>query len=226
MTMGRRHLRKEQGYSLLETVVSMIVFLLVLFAVYIVLESNQTIYAKGESRVDVQQSARASMDQIAALLRNAGYFPENFTTPAPPVPLTNPIQLATDNALAIYGDADGTGTSNVFLFCQNGTEVRWVKAAAGLLGAYSCAQGMVLARNVTRLTFSYFDANHSPIPNPPTPPYQLDGQGVNAIPSFAVTTQRGAIWRVVVALTATENVTGQQPQTFTLTSNLRLRNLN
>jgi type II secretory pathway pseudopilin PulG len=217
--------RNQQGYSLLETVVTVSIFLLVLFAVYTVFESSRSIYAKGEGKVDAQQGARAAMDQIATLGRNAGYFPENFAPiPAAP-PLVNPIQIATDNALAIYGDADGSGVSNVFLFCQNGTLVRWITSAVGLPGAYSCNQGMVLARNVTGLTFTYFDANNNPMPNPPTPPYQLDGQGTGAVPTFLNTTQRRAVRRVVVTLTATEVVPGQQPQTYTLTSNVRLRNL-
>jgi hypothetical protein len=234
MTMRQRPHGNEQGHSLLETIVSLSVFLLVLFAVYVVLESNQSIYAKGEGKVDVQQNARAAMDQMATLLRNAGFFPENFTTPPPAIPLVNPIQMATDNALAIYGDADGSGTSNVFLFCWNNDPVRNVdlvrrkKSTAGVPGAYTCDQGMTLARaRSVGLTFTYFDANNNPIPNPPTPPYQLDGQGVGVAPSFADTTQRGAIRRVVITLTVTENIPGQQQQQiYTLTSNVRLRNLN
>jgi hypothetical protein len=219
--------RKDHGHSLLETIVSLSVFLLVLFAVYVMLESNQTIYAKGGRRVDVQQSARTAMDQIAALVRNAGYFPENFDANvandlANPVP----IQIATDNVLAIYGDADGSGTSNVFLFCLNGTSLIRVRAAVGTPAAYTCNQGQVLGLNITNPRFAYFDANNNPIPNPPTPPYQLDGEGPGLIPLFASTAQRGAVRRIVITLTATENVPGQQPQTYTLTSNVRLRNLN
>lgn len=225
MTMDDKYHRSQGGFSLLETLVTVSIFLLVLFAVYTVFESSRVIYAKGEGRVDVQQGARAVMDQLATLVRNAGYFPENFTTPPPGVLLTNPIQVATDNALAIYGDANGTGTSNVFLFCQNATVVRWVTSAVGLPGAYTCNDGMVLARNATTLTFRYFDANNNPIPNPAIPPYQLDGQGTGAAPSFLDTTQRGAIRRVVISLTTTETVSGQQPQTYTLTSDVRLRNM-
>lgn len=228
--MNYRHHRKDQGHSLLETIVSLSVFLLVLFAVYIVLESNQSIYAKGEGKVDVQQSARAAMDQISTLLRNAGYFPENFdANPVNDLANPVPIQVATDNALAIYGDADGSGTSNVFLFCLNGTSLIRVRAAVGTPAAYTCNQGQVLGLNITNPRFAYFDANNNPIPNPPTPPYQLDGEGLGPVPPvplFASTAQRGAVRRVVITLTATENVAAQQPQTYTLTSNVRLRNLN
>ena len=228
--MNYRHHRKDQGHSLLETIVSLSVFLLVLFAVYIVLESNQSIYAKGEGKVDVQQSARGAMDQISTLLRNAGYFPENFdANPVNDLANPVPIQVGTDNALAIYGDADGSGTSNVFLFCLNGTSMIRVRAAVGTPAAYTCDQGQVLGLNITNPRFAYFDANNNPIPNPPTPPYQLDGEGLGPVPPvplFASTAQRGAVRRVVITLTATENVPAQQPQTYTLTSNVRLRNLN
>lgn len=225
MTMDDKRHRSQRGYSLLETLVTLSIFLLVLFAVYTVLESSQVIYAKGEGRVDAQQGARAVMEQVATLLRNAGYFPENFTTPPPGIPLVNPVQIAADNALAIYGDANGTGISNVFLFCRNGTLVRWITSPVGIPGAYTCDQGTILARNATNLIFRYFDANNDPIPNPPTPPYQLDGQGTGAVPSFLDTTQRGAVRRVVVTLTATEAVPGQQAQIYTLTSDVRLRNM-
>lgn len=225
MTMDDKRHRSQRGTSLLETLVTVSIFLLVLFAVYTVLESSRVIYAKGEGKVDAQQGARAVMDQAATVLRNAGYFPENFTTPPPGILLVNPIQIATDNALAIYGDANGTGASNVFLFCRNGNLVRWITSPVGVPGAYTCDQGTILARNATNVSFTYFDANNNPIPNPPTPPYQLDGQGTGAVPSFLDTTQRGAVRRVVITLTATEAVPGQPQQVYTLTSDVRLRNM-
>ncbi len=197
--MDGRHQMNEQGFSLLETLVTVSIFLLVLFAVYTVFESSQSVYAKGEGKVDVQQSARAAMDQIAVLLRNAGYFPENFTTPPPAILLANPIQIATNNALAIYGDADDTGSSKFFLFCLEGTRVRWVSSPAAVP---ACNGGMVLAQNVTNPNiFTYFDASNNPTADP------------------------ADVRRVVVTLTATEDVPGHQPQTYTLTSSVRLRNL-
>ncbi len=197
--MDGRHQMNEQGFSLLETLVTVSIFLLVLFAVYTVFESSQSVYAKGEGKVDVQQSARAAMDQIAVLLRNAGYFPENFTPIPPAILKANPIRIATNNALAIYGDADDTGSSKFFLFCLEGTRVRWVSSPAAVP---ACNGGMVLAQNVTNPNiFTYFDASNNPTADP------------------------AAVRRVVVTLTATEDVPGHQPQTYTLTSSVRLRNL-
>jgi hypothetical protein len=94
----------------------------------------------------------------------------------------------------------------------------------GAAGSYTCSSGDVLAESVTNLAFAYYDANNNPVPDPPAGPYQLDAQGAGAAPTFANTTQRSAVRRVVITLTARESVPNQPPQTYTLTSDVRLRN--
>jgi hypothetical protein len=86
----------------------------------------------------------------------------------------------------------------------------------------------VMAESIIGLRFTYYDANDTPIPDPPGTPYTLDGEGPGGVPTFVDTTQRGAVRRVVVTLTARELVPGQpgQTQTYTLTSDVRLRNSN
>ena len=111
------------------------------------------------------------MGQMITQLRMAGYFPENFdANTANDLANPIPIQVATDGALAIYGDADGSGASNVFLFCLSSTSLIRVRAAVGTPAAYTCSQGQVLGRNITNLSFTYYDANNTPIPNPPNSP--------------------------------------------------------
>jgi hypothetical protein len=81
-----------------------------------------------------------------------------------------------------------------------------------------------VAEAVTGLSFAYFDANNNPVPNPPTGPFSLDGQGLAAVPSFVNTTNRVAVRRIVIAVTTRETVPGQPAQTFNLTTDVRLRN--
>jgi hypothetical protein len=177
--------------------------------------------------MDVQQNARVGMDEIARELRMTGYFPENFdTNTGNNLVNVSPIQLATDNALAILGDADGSGTTNVFLFCLDGAVLRRKRAASGAVASYTCSGGDVLAENVTSLRFGYFDVNNTAVPNPPTPPFQLDGQALSAVPDFSDVTQRQAVRRAVITLTVRQDVPRQAPQVYTLTSDVRLRNLN
>ena len=212
--------------TLLELIIGAAIFLVVLLAAYQVFDASHATYSSGQRKVDVQQNARAAMDELMRQIRVAGYFPENFTIPPPATPLVNPIQVAANNALAIYGDVDGSGASNVFLYCLDGTLLRRTRAAQGAAAAYTCASGDIVADNITSLSFTYFDANNNPVPNPPAAPYRLDGEGVGAAPAFASTAERGAVRSVLITLTAQEDVPFQQAQTYTLTSSVRLRNLN
>jgi Tfp pilus assembly protein PilW len=223
--MQSRVAHGQKGITLLELLISMSIFLGILLGIYLIFDAHHKIFASGESRADVQFNARYTMGQMARQIRMTGYFPENFATP-PAVPAsTNALQIATDSALAIRGDADGSGASNIFLFCLNAGSLIRVKAPVGTAAAYTCAGGQILGRNIASLAFAYFGVNNTPIPNPPTPPYQLDGEGLG-VPVFGSTAQRAAVRRVVITFTSSENVPGQQAQTYTLTSDLRLRNLN
>jgi len=217
--------RNQKGFTFIEMLISLSIFLLVLLGIYDLFDSSRAIYVSGQQKVDVQQNARVALDEMVRQIRMAGYFPENFTA-TPPVPLlTNSIQVATNAALAIYGDVDGSGSSNVFLYCLDGSFVRRQKAAQGVGAAYICNAGTIMAENITTLQFTYYAADNTAIPNPPTPPYQLDAQGLGAVPAFDTTTQRRAVCTVLITLTARENIPGQSPQVFTLTSSVRLRNL-
>ena len=243
------------GFTLIELLIAMSIFLLILLGIYNVFDTNRQTYVSGTRKVDVQQNARVALDQIAREIRMAGYFPENFPTATFANP--QPIQIAQNFALAILGDADGSGASKVFLYCLKGTDVirKWTALAGGAVTgpaqAYTCSEenlpnvrvGAVLGENIANtanvigLRFTYYDVNNLPIPNPmpasKMTAYTLDGEGLNfttgagATPVFGSTAQRGAVRTVVITVVATESVPGpgQQPQSFTLTSSVRLRNL-
>lgn len=215
---------RQAGFTLLEILISLSVFLLVLATIVVALDSNRGAYIRGERKMDAQQSARLALGEIAREVRMAGFFPENFPTPTTDPPLANPLLIATDQVLAVYGDADGAGASNVFLYCLDGSVLRRGKAPLGDSTAFWCPAGEMLADNVSGLYFAYFDGNNAPLPASPTPPYALDGQAAGSTPDLGDTTQRGAVRRVVVTLTVTETVPGQGPQRFTLGSEVRLRN--
>ena len=216
----------QKGFSLVEILIYTLLFGIVMTSVYRVLESNRATYASGERKMDVQQNARVAMDEMTRQLRMAGYYPENFDADTTnDLASPNPIHIATNAAMAVFGDADGSGTSNIFFFCLDGSTVRRGRAASGV-GAYTCTSGDVLADGVTSLSFNYYAEAGATLPATPTAPFQLDGQAVGAVPAFTDLAQRGAVRRVVIALTATETVPRQAAQTYTLTSDVRLRNIN
>jgi prepilin-type N-terminal cleavage/methylation domain-containing protein len=210
----------QKGLTMIEVLVSLMIFLVVLLAIYQLFDTSHATYASGTRKQDVQQQARLAMDEIVKRVRMAGYFPENFAA-VPAVPaLANRIRVGAANGLAVYGDMDQTGASKIFLFCFDGSSIRANTGAFNAVNSYTCNQGEALADNVTALSFQYFDAANAVIAP------SLDGQGLNAIPDMTTTTVRDSVRTIVVTLTARETVTHQDPQTYTLTSTVRLRNAN
>lgn len=224
--MDNRYIERQKGLSLIEVMVYVLLSSVVLTSIYGLLNSNRSTYTSGESRIAAQQNARVGIDEMARELRMTGYFPENFDADSANNTAITPVQIATNDALAVYGDLDASGTSNVFMFCLDGSVLRRTKAASGVLAAYTCSGGDTLAENVTNLRFNYFDANNASVPATPTPPYQLDSQSPGSAPSFATLTQRQTVRRVGMVLTVRKDVPPKGSQIYTLTSDSRFRNLN
>ena len=221
MELGHR--AGQQGFTIVEVLVALSIFLLILMGIMQVFEPSNLAYQSSQRKLNVQQNGRVAMDVMVRQIRMAGYFPENIDTNFAN-DQANSIEIATDAALAVAGDLDGSGASNTFFFCLDSGGLRRVRGARGTAGSYTCSTGDVLAESVTSVGFAYYDANNNPVPDPPAGPYQLDSQAVGAAPSFANTTQRAAVRRVVITLTARESVPNQPAQTYTLTSDVRLRN--
>ena len=247
--MIKRAASRQQGFSLVELVIGLAIFLLVMLAVYGLFDTGSATYRSGQRKADVQQNARVAMDEIVRQLRMAGYFPENFdANPANDLPPTTmKIHVAMSDGLAVYGDADGTGASNVFLFCVQADKpnrkvyIRRGKGPTGAVASYTCASGDILAQladltyrrdsdtiidNTTWLNFTYYDTNHALVPVPAAAPRGLDDEVLGAVPVFASTVNRGGVRTVVITLVARQDLAHQDPQIFSLTSSVRLRNVN
>jgi prepilin-type N-terminal cleavage/methylation domain-containing protein len=219
----RPALRGQDGFTLVELMVAMSIFLLILVGIFQVFDPSRNAYQVSERKLGVQQNARVAMDRIARQIRMTGYFPENVDSDTTN-DLANSIQVATESALAVAGDLDMTGASSIYTFCLDNTGLRRVTGAIGNGGSYTCANGVLMAESVTALRFAYFDSANNPVPNPPGATFNLDAQGMGGAPAFANVAERSAVRRVVIMVTARENVPGQPAQTYTLTSDVRLRN--
>jgi prepilin-type N-terminal cleavage/methylation domain-containing protein len=215
--------RGQDGFTMVELMVAMSIFLLILVGIFQVFDPSRNAYQASERKLGVQQNARVAMDRIARQIRMTGYFPENIDN-NPANDLSNPIQVATESALSVAGDLDNTGASQVYTFCRDNSGLRRVQGAIGAGGSYLCANGQLLAESVTALRFAYFDSANNPVPNPPPSTFNLDAQGLGAAPNFASVVQRSVVRRIVIMVTAQESVPGQPAQTYTLTSDVRLRN--
>ena len=217
------HRSGHEGFTAVEVIVAVGIFLLILVGIMQIFEPSSLGYPSVQRPLQPRRNGRVAMEVMTRQIRMAGYFPENIDTDRAN-DQANAVEIGTDTALAVAGDLDGSGVSSTFLFCLDGAGLRRVQGARGVPGSYTCGSGAVLAAGVSRLAFAYYDADNNPVPNPPTPGYELDGQALGTPPSFVTIGQRAAVRRVVITLTATEAVPNQPPQTYTLTSDVRLRN--
>lgn len=70
---SQARLKDRRGFSLLEAVITLSVFLIVLLGIYQLYETNRTTFARGEVRTDIQQNARMTLSIMERDLRMAGY---------------------------------------------------------------------------------------------------------------------------------------------------------
>ena len=215
---------EEGGFSLLEALVSLALFMVVLTASLGVYSQSRMIYTRSETKTDVQQNARLAMGEMARQIRMAGYFPENFLDTPPSPLISDPVLVATDLFLTVHGDVDGSAASNGFSYCLDGSVLRRTRDATNQVGAYTCGDGDVLAEHVTDLRFTYYDAGGNPVPDPPNAPYKLDGQDPGAIPDLGDTAERGSIRRIVITVTVEEPTPQGGVEVYQLASDVWLRN--
>lgn len=216
--MGTRG--RQAGFSLLDTLIGSLIFLVVVGAVYVLQQTSVDSFARGQDRSTLQQTARFALDRMVQDLRMAGYG-------SPKLP--DPIVIATDDTVSIHADTDGTGPQYVTYGLRDCT------GAVGTVlyrqaGAASFCGGAAIADGVAGLRFTYYESQNVPLPYPtPSPPfYQLDAQGhiagigTPAVP--AVGSQRDRVRQIKIELTLS-NGNVRQPQSYRATSEVTLRNL-
>lgn len=160
----------RDGFTMIETMFTLTIFMLILLGVYQVLDTGHATYNRGTKKQDVQQTARLAMDEMAKRLRMAGYISENFDSPnlAPDIaPAKFGVYVATSTVLAVYGDMDGTYQpaaipglpwSNVFLYCFYKTN------AANTTGVLLAKKGTTPAGgNDGRVTLANYQCNCPPL---------------------------------------------------------------
>jgi Tfp pilus assembly protein PilV len=130
--------RASQGFTLVEVVITAGVAVMVLTALYLLLESNVTLYDRGEARADVQQGARVVLDEMAANLRSAGNGVPRGTAPGSPeaiyiyyngITVGGEPLVTSASAVTFLGDLDGTAAELTTTVSTAGTSVGIAPAA-------------------------------------------------------------------------------------------------
>lgn len=71
--MGKKIKIKNNGFTLLETIVSIAIFVLAIAGVYTLLLTGQSTFFNEDTNIDIQQSLRATLERITRELHQSGF---------------------------------------------------------------------------------------------------------------------------------------------------------
>lgn len=145
-------MRSQAGFSLVEMLIAAAVFVIVLFAIYLMLITNQVTYARGENKVEIQQNARVAIQRMAREIRMAGYDPSNASTTA--------ILIANANSIDFVADLDGDDVTDWVRYHLQGSKL--MRDSASWNGVtWTPSVSSELAESLSALTFAYFDKTNT-----------------------------------------------------------------
>jgi type IV pilus assembly protein PilW len=212
-----------RGFSLIEMLIGSAVFVVVLLAILMILDISQRDYASGAAKLDVQENVRVALESMARELRMAGYARSstpNSDCAAPPCGVT----ALTSSSVTFQADVDGnppgvcavppcmdkviytfvppvdaTRPCDVLDPDTVGRITRSVQSWVG--GGWTTLIAYDVAQCVKTVTITYYNSTG----------------GAAATPAD--------VRRIKISITGEENVRGHAPRAYTLSTDVRLRNL-
>lgn len=209
LSSGRRMLSDDQGFTLIEILIASTIFVIVLVGLYVVYETNQATYVRGEGRADLQQNVRVALDQMTRELLMAGYDPTKVLA-KPGTGINNyALQSIGASTVRFLADVDGDGNTEVVEFAYDGTNKRITRQVWTTvwntnqwdLGSTGGAQSITEDNTINSLAFTYRDESN------------------------AITANDYAVRRIEVSLSASVKVGSQGTQNLSINSDIRPRNL-
>jgi prepilin-type N-terminal cleavage/methylation domain-containing protein len=219
-----------RGFTLLEALIASSIFLIVLYAVYLVYDTSEANYARGSRKWDVQSQARLALERMAREMRTAGYDT--------PTKVANPMLIATNDTVSFAANTSGsTGGLRYITYglrtCSSSTKGTILYRNESVTsGTPTYCGGDVLIDSVDSLTFTYYELNNVILPSSmistPASTYQLDSQGSvtgsTAPSAVAAGSDRSKVRQVKISMTIRQQV-GTVTVPFTVTTDVTLRNL-
>ena len=207
----------EGGYSLPEALIAALVLAIVLLAIYMVYDTSSQDYARGVARADVQQNIRVALESMARELRAAGYNPFTAACANPP---SGAVTALSSSPVSVTFQTDVDGDT-----CTD--QVIYTFVPPTNLSKPCDASDPTTVGRLTRSTQAW----DGTVWNPPTPTAYDVAQCVTSLTmtyydgSGATPTPAASVRRITIAIVGIENIRGFGARTYTLTSDVRLRNL-
>lgn len=217
LNLAPRTLNLEPGFAVLEFLIASTIFIIVVLAVYLMYETNQATFAKGEKDADLQQNARVAMDRIIRELRMAGFDPQAAIIPTP---CATAIQSATATSIRFITNTDEDATPERVEYTYDSRQKKIKREAWPSLTGSNCFDdwsssggAKSLAEKISSVTFVYRDASNACIPN------------ADCTPGTVAAADLGNIRRITISITASDTLPNQEIRSYTMTSEVKPRNL-
>lgn len=161
MSLARRRLSRQQGFTLVELMLVILISSIVAVAVLMILRGTTTVFNSQQVRILNQDDARLAINQMSRFIRAATSSADNQTT------VSNAIETAGPFDIEFYCDVDGDGVSDKVRYYLAGSELRsqteapvWVDTPTPgwEYGAYE-TDGVVIenrVRNEAEALFTYY----------------------------------------------------------------------
>ena len=116
VVLKARFLGEERGFSLPEMLVTIVIMMVVFFALYSVFDMSVRIFMFGSNKVEAVESARLGLERMEREIRAAYpvasdshlFFSANGSATNPPQAMPSQTQITFGNELGAEGEGDGT----------------------------------------------------------------------------------------------------------------------
>jgi type II secretory pathway component PulJ len=225
---NERALRQRgRGISLIETLIGALIFAFVTTGAYLLYTTMQNTMTRGELMSDLQQNARIGLAQMAQEIRMTGYDPSGVIPLVALAPKA-PVRAAMPGCFSFVADVKGSGTAGQLTYYMRGTTLyrKWDNWNG--INAFNDQSPQPLVGSVNWLSFTYYDANNRVLlatawtSTQRCPPDAGAGAQSNVQLTFD---QMRLIRRVGITLKTQGSRPGVFPEFFSVTSDVRLRNL-
>jgi len=157
--------QSEQGFSLIELLVTTLVMTVVMGSLLSLSSQNQARADFEQDMVALNQLGREVGDQIYRDMRMAGYPQQKLFAASLNWTAANTNKIASgfvttsSNGLTFQGDVDDDGVVEVVEYNLSGTTLRRSEVEKNSNGSVPSADYQIFAENVTGLTFTYYRLN-------------------------------------------------------------------
>jgi len=222
---------RGRGVTLIETLISSVLFSIVIGGVYMVYTTMQGTMARGEMKTDLQQNGRIGLARMVSEIRMAGNDPSNALGLVSNWPRAA-LRAASQGCLAFVASDNANQTVQI-TYTLGGTGGTTLQRREDNLNGtlFEASTFQPVAEAVQGLTFTYFDRYNKVLApgawvTKHTCPPLNNVSGLSAVSTNQLTFwQMRQVQRIAITLRTGDNRAGAGFDTFTLTTDVRLRNL-